>query len=83
MSYEVIVNTYNFLCLLGQSYKHLISMISSMELTDEQKLKFSQALKGFCPLKDVVAEIAVEFKLENKLNLVFIFSFNLLVELCN
>lgn len=56
-------------------------MISSMELTDEQKLKFNQALKGFYPVKDAVAEIAVEFKLENKLNLVFIFSFNLLVEL--
>lgn len=55
---------------LGQSYKHLMKMISCVELSDEQKLKFSQALHGFYPLTDVLGEVAAEFKLENKLNLV-------------
>lgn len=45
-------------------------MIGRMELNEEQKLKFNQALRGFCSLTDITAEIAAEFKLENKLNLV-------------
>lgn len=47
-------------------------MISSMELTDEQKLKFDQALRGFYSIKDATTEIAAEFKLEDKLNLVHV-----------
>ncbi|XKL59635.1 hypothetical protein PGB90_000651 [Kerria lacca] len=56
-------------CSESQSYKHLIKMIGRMELNEEQKLKFNQALRGFCSLTDITAEIAAEFKLENKLNL--------------
>lgn len=47
-------------------------MIGSIEVTEEQKAKFVQALKGFSPLMDVIPEIAGEFKLENKLNTVSI-----------
>lgn len=62
----------NFSFCLGQSYMYLLRMINSVELSDEQKLKFSQALHGFYPLTDVLGEVAAEFKLENKLNLVSI-----------
>ena len=63
---------FGFDIFTGQSYKHLMKMIGSMEVTEEQKAKFSQALKGFSPLKDAVVEIAGEFQLENKLNRVSI-----------
>lgn len=53
-------------------------MISSVELSDEQKLKFNQAIHGFYPLTDVVGEVAAEFKLENKLNLVSLSNFFIL-----
>ncbi len=54
----------------GQSYRHLMKLIAGIELNDDQKYKFTQALRGFYPLQETIKEIAAEFKLENKLNLV-------------
>lgn len=56
----------------AQSYKHLMKMIGSMDVTEEQKARFTQALRGFAPVMETLVDIAGEFKLEDKLNRVTI-----------
>lgn len=67
-SFDILTD---FFLILGQSYKHVLGMLSKISLSEEQTLRFDRALKGFHSLKKVSAEIAAEFKLQNKLNLVW------------